>query len=132
MRDSAFILSAEAFALLSMLKVLDQNGRTLAGLPVVGYAPTGTFLLVDASSLSYAIDEDVDINVSTAGAIEMSDAPTGNTITPVAATSTLVSLFQDNAVAFLANLSSGWALDDAHADSSGNPACIRLTGASWV
>ncbi len=131
-RDSVFIVSAEAFSLLAMLKILDDSGRTLAGRPIVSDAPTGTFLLLDTSSLSYALDEKASVRVSTSGSVEMSDAPTGNTITPTAAANSLISLFQEEATAFLANLYSDWALDDAHADSSGNPACIQLTGATYA
>jgi hypothetical protein len=133
-RDSVFILSAEAYSLVSATKVIDGGGATLAGRPVVSDAPTGTFLLVDVDSLTFAMDEDVSISVSTAGAVEMSDSPSGDTITPTSAagSSSIVSLFQASAVAFLANLASDWRLDDAHADSAGNPACIALTGATWV
>ena len=131
-RDGLFISSTEAYSFLAMLKVLDADGRTLGGLPIISGAPSGTFLLLDASSLSYAVDDAARVRVSTSGTVEMSDAPTGNTITPTAATNSIISLFQDECTAFLASISSDWALDDAHADSSGNPACIQLTGATWT
>jgi len=85
-RDGLFISSTEAYSFLAMLKVLDADGRTLGGLPIISGAPSGTFLLLDASSLSYAVDDAARVRVSTSGTVEMSDAPTGNTITPTAAT----------------------------------------------
>jgi len=132
-RNAVWVVSAEAFALLATLKVLDANGTTLAGRPVISDAPSGTFLLVDGASLFYAVADDfAEIRASTSAMIEMSDTPTGDMVTPTAASQSRISLFQDDAIALRASLAASWGLADANATSSGNPAVIQLTGASYA
>lgn len=81
-------------------------GGTLAGLPVIvsGNVPNGgspfetSIILVDTDNFVYA-DEGVQVDLSSQATVEMSDAPTGATDTPVAASSYLVSLFQEECTA---------------------------------
>jgi len=132
-RNATWILSAEAFSLLAALKVLDSNVTTLAGLPIVTNAPSGSFLLVDSASLYYAVgDGFVELSSSTSAMIEMATDPTGHTLVPTAASKQFISLFQEHAISFKASLASSWALDTAHGDTSGNPAVIQLTGATYA
>jgi hypothetical protein len=94
-------------------------------------APSGTFLLVATDFLSYARSDDIRLAASTAGMIEMDTAPTGDIVTQTSASQSKIALFQNDAVALRAVLNIDWALDGP-SDSSGNFACVRLTGASWT
>jgi hypothetical protein len=133
LRSAFWILSAEAHSLLATLKVLDQNGTTLAGRPVVSDAPSGTFLLVAGDFLSYARDDQVGISVSTSGTIEMDSAPSGSTPTPTAMANSTISLFQSDAVAVKAVLTVDWAVSGPEDGSpSGRYAAIALTGTTYA
>jgi hypothetical protein len=130
-RSAVWIVSAEAYSLLASLKVLDANGTTLAGRPVVSDAPSGTFLLVATDFLGYATDDQIAIARSTSGTIELDSAPTGDLATPTAASASMVSLFQADAVAVRASLNVDWTLVGPD-DSDGQYAAVRLTGASYA
>lgn len=131
LRTAFWVLSAEAHSLLAALKVLDANGTTLAGRPVVTDAPSGTFLLVSGDCLFYAMDDQASISVVDDGVVEMSDAPTGDAVTPVAAANSKISLFQDDAVALRATLRVDWSVTGP-SDSSGNFGVVKLTGATYA
>jgi HK97 family phage major capsid protein len=107
---------------------LGARGGTLAGLPVYCSAgvPAGTLILVDRASVAL-VDEGYEVKRSTHGTIEMSDAPSGATDTPVTAgTGTkLVSLFQSDAVGLLLVRRVNWHLADADA-------VVVVTGASYA
>jgi hypothetical protein len=92
---------------------LTQTGGT-AGVRVVAADSAGdVVVLVDTSRLVYADEGELAVKVSTEASIEMSDAPTGSSLTPTASTS-LVSLFQTNSTALMAERYVGWtALDGA-------------------
>jgi hypothetical protein len=129
-RSAAWLLSSEAYSTLATLKILDYAG-TLAGRPVVTDAPSGTFMLVAADFLSYSVGDNVSISVSTAGSIEMDDAPAGDVVTPTAATSHIVHLFQEDALALRATLDVNWSIGGP-SDSNGAFAVVALTGASYA
>jgi hypothetical protein len=131
LRSAVWILSAEAYSLLATLKVLDQNGVTLASRPIVSDAPTSTFLLVATDHLSYALDDQIAISTSTAGSIEMDSAPAGDIVTPTAASQNTISLFQTDCIALRAVLSVDWVLSGPDS-SRGSFAAVRLTGASYA
>jgi hypothetical protein len=130
-RSAAFVLSAEAYSYLAMLKVLDPAG-TLAGRPVVTDAPSGTFLLVAADFLNYAVSDDVAIVTSTQGTLEMDDSPSGNTVTPAAATNRLVSLFQEDAIGLRAVLNVDWSVSGPVDSNGAHYAVVALTGSSYA
>jgi len=132
-RNASWILSAEAYSKLATLKILDTSGEKLAGLSIVKDAPSSTFLLVDGASLFYATNDGfAELSASTQSLVEMDSAPVGNVLVPTSATLQKISLFQSHATALKASLPSSWTLDTAHADTSGNPAVIALTGASYA
>lgn len=83
------------------------SGGTLCGVPLIvsgsvpnGGSPTATTLsFIDASDV-VVVDRGIVVSLSSAATIEMSDAPTGvSSGTPVAASQTIVSMFQADAVA---------------------------------
>ena len=78
--------------------------RSICGIGVVPapYAPVGQLTLVDLGAILVSVG-DVDLTTTEAAAIEMEDAPSGATATgsPVGPVPTsLISLFQNNAVGF--------------------------------
>jgi HK97 family phage major capsid protein len=92
------------------------NGGTLEGIPVVAsqYAvfgsPTGSLVIaLNASELFLADDGNVTVSASREASLEMDDAPSSRSSSPVTE-STLVSMFQTNSVALRAERSINWAL----------------------
>jgi hypothetical protein len=126
-----WILSAEAYSLLCVLKIVDTNGTTLAGLPIVSNAPAGSLLLIAVDYVSHARADDVRLAASKAGTIEMDDTPTGDAVTPAAATSHIVNLFQEDALALRAVLDINWSVAGP-SDSNGNFAVVALTGSTFA
>lgn len=88
---------------------LGALGGELAGLPVLtsGVAPAGSIVLLDAAQISYA-DEAPRVGIALDAMIEMNDAPTGNSVTPTAATAHLVSLFQEDVGGVKVTQRAGW------------------------
>jgi HK97 family phage major capsid protein len=101
---------------------INMNGGTLFGLPVIvsDYVPTdydpddagaavagSVVALVNASDIYLADDGGVAVDMSREASLEMNDAPTGDSLTPTAAS--LVSMFQTNSVAFRAERTLNWA-----------------------
>lgn len=107
--------SSVALALSMMRTALDQpefsgitvNGGTFFGLPViVSEYVTDYVVLMNASDVWFADDGGVAVDFSTEASLEMSDAPTGSSVTPTGAE--LVSMFQTNSVAFRAERTLNW------------------------
>lgn len=99
------------------------NGGTFMGLPtIVSEAVDGYAALVNASDIWVADDGGVDVKMSTEASLEMLDNPTNDSITPTA--TTLVSMFQTNSVAFLAERTINWKPRRASAAS-------YVSGVSW-
>jgi hypothetical protein len=131
--SSFFALSSEAHSFLASLGILGASGTTLAGRPIVTDCPSGTFLLIAADFLSYARSDEVTVAVSTAGTVEMDSAPSGDSVTPAAASSNFVSLFASDAIALRAVLNVDWALSGPEDGSpSGKYAAVALTGTSYA
>ena len=124
-----WIMSATtALALSLMVNALGQRefpgltmaGGTFAGLPVIvsEYVPSdsnGSFvILVNASDIYLADEGGVEVKMSDQASLQMLDGssdgagvPTNNVVTPTA--TSLVSMFQTNSVAFLAERTINWA-----------------------
>lgn len=124
-----WIMSATtALALSMMVNALGQrefpgvsmSGGTFAGLPVIvsEYVPsdsTGSFvILVNASDIYLGDEGGINVKMSDQASLQMLDsnpagagAPTNNSATPTA--TQLVSMFQTNSVAFLAERTINWA-----------------------
>jgi HK97 family phage major capsid protein len=94
---------------------IGPQGGVLLGLPVLitdacmepGSPPTRIIALVAASEIYWA-QGGVELLSSTQATLEMTDAPTGNSATGNAGTTSLVSMFQANAVATRAIRESAW------------------------
>lgn len=86
---------------------MDMTGGTLGGMPVIAsdYV-TNIVVLVNASDIYLADDGDISIDTSREASLEMSDAPTHDSITPTGAS--LVSMFQTNTVAIRAERVISW------------------------
>jgi HK97 family phage major capsid protein len=92
------------------------NGK-LRGIPLVtseyiGYnfdSPTSgrDVFLINAEDIYYADDGEVDVRMSSEASLQLDDAPTNASATSVTATS-MVSMFQTNSVAFLAEKTVSW------------------------
>lgn len=136
-RNAVYIMdSSTALALSLMQNPLGQseypgitmNGGTFMGVPVVvsDYLPIssagGIVVLVNASDIWLADDGQVTIDVSREASLQMLDNPTNNSATGTA--TSVVSMFQTNSTAFLAERYINWARRRA----SG---VAYLTGVNW-
>lgn len=136
-RNAVYIMdSTTALALSLMQNPLGQaeypgitmNGGTFMGVPVVvsDYLPVssagGIVVLVNASDIWLADDGQVTIDVSREASLQMLDNPTNNSATGTP--TTMVSMFQTNSTAFLAERYINWARRRA----SG---VAYLTGVNW-
>lgn len=99
---------------------LGARGGSLAGLPAI-VSPScqldsdgGTITLLDAASVCL-LDEGAELFISKQGTVEMDSTPTGDTITPAAATKQLVSLFQTDSCGLIVSRSLNWKLARAGA-----------------
>ena len=94
---------------------LGARGGSLAGLPaIVSTACTQdsdghVIALIDAASVC-VVDEGLEIYRSTQASVEMDDAPSGDTVTPGAATTAMVSLFQTDSVGLIVSRAVNWKL----------------------
>ena len=115
--SGVFIMgSTVAAALTSMTNPLGQaefagmtmTGGVLFGLPVIAsdYVPAAVVVLINASDIYLADDGEITIDSSNEASLEMSDAPTGSSITPTA--TQLVSMYQTNSVAIRAERVINW------------------------
>lgn len=136
-RNAVYIMdSSTALALSLMQNPLGQsefpgltmNGGTFMGVPVVvsDYLPVssagGMVVLVNASDIWLADDGQVTIDSSREASLQMLDNPTNNSATGTA--TSMVSMFQTNSTAFLAERYINWARRRA----SG---VAYLTGVNW-
>jgi HK97 family phage major capsid protein len=112
-----FIMSSNTtVALASMVNPLGQEsfpemnmaGGQLFGMPVIAsdHVADNIVVLVNASDIYLADEGGVSVDASMEASIEMSDAPTGDSGAPTAATS--VSMFQTNSVAIRAERTINW------------------------
>ena len=115
--SGVFIMgSTVAAALTSMTNPLGQpefagmsmTGGVLFGFPVIAsdYVPAAVVVLINASDIYLADDGEITIDSSNEASLEMSDAPTGSSITPTA--TQLVSMYQTNSVAIRAERVINW------------------------
>lgn len=88
---------------------LTMNGGVLGGLPVLvsDYIAPGTAVLVNASDIYITEEGGVQVDMSREASLEMSDAPSHNSVTPTG--TQLVSLWQTNSVGFRAERFINWA-----------------------
>lgn len=136
-RNAVYIMdSTTALALSLMQNPLGQsefpgitlNGGTFMGVPVVvsDYLPVtsagGMVVLVNASDIWLADDGQVTIDSSREASLQMLDNPTNNSATGTP--TTMVSMFQTNSTAFLAERFINW----ARRRTSG---VAYLTGVNW-
>lgn len=91
---------------------INMNGGTLGGLPVITSEyitpnTSGDFIaLVNARDIYLADEGGFMVDMSREASLEMSDAPTGDSLAPTAAS--LVSLWQTNSVGFRAERTINW------------------------
>lgn len=122
---SAFVMCKESATYLSLVRGsgggaaypnITPLGGELIGLPVlittacqtVGSPGNRIVGVLDESSIVWADEGRVTLTASTQAAIEMTDTPTGDALTGTAGTTSLVSMFQANAVALKAVRESAW------------------------
>ncbi|MBO4970198.1 MAG: phage major capsid protein, partial [Pseudomonas sp.] len=136
-RNAVYIMDSTTALALSLLQNplgqaeypgLTMNGGTFMGVPVVvsDYLPVtsagGIVVLVNASDIWLADDGQVTIDASREASLQMLDNPTNNSGTGTA--TSMVSMFQTNSTAFLAERYINWARRRA----SG---VAYLTGVNW-
>lgn len=99
-------------------------GGQLCGLPVLTSGVVeldsdgaSDIALIDASQISFAEDPP-ELRSSGNVLVEMDDAPTGNSTTPVAATQNRVSMFQTECTALMAGFRANWKLR--------RPGCVQV------
>ena len=89
---------------------MTMSGGSLNGMPVIASdyitKAMNIVVLVNASDIFVADDGDIAIDASREASLEMSDAPTGDSITPTG--TSLVSMFQTNTVAIRAERVINW------------------------
>ncbi|MFT3905616.1 MAG: phage major capsid protein [Steroidobacteraceae bacterium] len=83
----------------------------------------GQLTLIDPGAILYAADA-IEVSESSEATIEMSDTPSGNAATPVAATTTPISLYQAELTALKLAAYVNWELQDSNR-------VVMLTGASY-
>lgn len=94
---------------------LGARGGSLAGLPAIVSTACSqdsdghVIALIDAASVC-VVDEGLEIFRSTQATVEMDDAPSGDTVTPSAATTAMVSLFQTDSVGLIVSRAINWKL----------------------
>jgi HK97 family phage major capsid protein/HK97 family phage prohead protease len=130
--SGVFVMSSvAATALASMLNPLGQpsfptvtaQGGTLFGMPVIVSDHAGTnCTLINAQDVYLADDGQVTVDASEEASLEMSDAPTGDSGAPTAAS--MVSMFQTNSVAIRAERTINWARRRA-------TSVAYITGVDW-
>lgn len=104
---------------------IGMTGGSFMGLPalVSDYAPANTVILMNASDIYFADEGGFSVDMSTEASLQMDNAPTQNSTTPTPATN-MVSMFQTNSVAFLAERHLNWA--------KRRPGAVQmLTGVNW-
>jgi hypothetical protein len=90
------------------------TGGRLAGLPfftsmaVPADSSGSPLALVDMAGLQFAGGDAAELSTTTAGMVEQSDAPTGNTLDPASANTTQVSMFTSGSQATKAVLPCNW------------------------
>jgi len=99
---------AVAIAAAGIDRDLGARGGDLFGVPVetTRGAPAGQVTLIDGAGIAAAWDAEAYLASSTAGTIQMDDAPTNGSDTPTE--TSLVSLFQTNSVCFRALAYANW------------------------
>jgi HK97 family phage major capsid protein/HK97 family phage prohead protease len=106
---------------------ITPKGGTLFGFPVIAsdYVPADTVVLVNAPLVYLADEGGFSVAMSEEASLEMSDAPTGvSGPVPVAPTA-MVSMFQTNSVAILAERTINW-------EKARPNAAVVLTGVQWA
>jgi len=105
------------------------RGGALLGLPAYVSAAAGTFdsnggqiALVDPANI-VAVDEGAEVAISKQARIELDDSPSGDTLTPAAASGHVVSLFQEEATALLVSRRINW--------QANSGAVVIITGANY-
>jgi hypothetical protein len=94
---------------------LGARGGSLAGLPAIVSAACQassdghTITLLDAGSIC-TVDEGAELALSRQATVEMDTAPTGDTTTPAAASTAMVSLFQTDSVGLIVTRAMNWKL----------------------
>lgn len=103
---------------------LGMTGGMFMGMPTIvsDYAPAGTVVLVNAQDIYFADEGGFEVKMSTEASLEMDSAPAHDSTTPTPAQ--LVSMFQTNSTAFLAERHLNW--------SKRRPGAVQLlTGVAW-
>lgn len=120
---AAFLMTRESATYLSLVRGtggaaaypnITPQGGTLIGMPVIvtaacavaGSPPTRVIGLISPSEIFWADEGGVTLSASAEALLEMSDTPSGNSLTPAA--TTLVSMFQAGATALRAVRESAW------------------------
>jgi len=102
---------------------MSMGGGTLGGMPVIASDYVSNIVvLLNASDIYLADDGGMEVKSSTEASLEMSDAPAHNSHTPTGAS--LVSMFQTNSTALLAEREINWMRRQT-------PAVVYLTGVTW-
>jgi HK97 family phage prohead protease len=124
--------SSNAAALAMMVNPLGQpefpsmspTGGALFGMPVIAsdYVGAAIVVLANASDIYEADDGEVAVDMSREASLEMSDAPTGSSITPTG--TSLVSLWQTNTVGIRAERTINWLRRRTQS-------VVYLTSADW-
>jgi len=102
---------------------MSMSGGSLGGMPVIASDYVSNIVvLLNASDIYLADDGGMEVKSSTEASLEMSDAPAHNSHTPTGAS--LVSMFQTNSTALLAEREINWMRRQV-------PAVVYLTGVTW-
>lgn len=126
--------SSNALALSMLVNALGQpeftgigmNGGVFMGLPVITseHVPAGVVVLLNASDIYFADEGGITVDMSTEASLEMLDSSLQQSAVADVNATSLVSMFQTNSVAFLAERSLNWA-------RRRTSAVAYLTSADW-
>ncbi|MEX2149027.1 MAG: phage major capsid protein, partial [Steroidobacteraceae bacterium] len=123
-RDGVFVMAQKTATFLASVRTdgsrnfpdVGPAGGALLGLPVKiagaltrpGSPPTGAIGIVSASQIMHAVDDVVELAVSTQATVEMSAAPTGDSAAGTQGIQNLVPLYQANAAAIRGSIRADW------------------------
>jgi hypothetical protein len=124
MRSVAVLSSPEAATYLRLLKITDASGQTLAGLPIIDTAPSGTLALIATEFLGIAMADLAAVEANGEGTVQMRTDPDGTA-------TNVVSLWQKNLIAIRTTAYVNWTLV-GNEDSNGKFAAVSIVGAAFA
>jgi hypothetical protein len=129
--SAVFLTSPKGRSYLAMSKILDADGR-LASLRCIAHPQAAGLTLVCCNRVAIASASDqVVLRTSDSAMVEMSNTPTGDTVTPTAASQKFIGAFQSDALILKAVIWCNLSVVSPQTANK-NLAVVSLTSATWT